>query len=335
MKSYRIESFTGPAGLRLLDEPLHEPNDHEVVVRVRASAINYRDLGIIAGHFGPWVHGGVVPLSDGAGEVVSVGRKVQRVAVGDRVAATYVDNWLSGETLDVGFGRGGDSDGMLAEYVVLNEQSVVVVPEHLSFEEAATLPCAAVTAWNALCVYGRLLPGQDVLVQGTGGVSLFALQFAKLFGARVIATTSTTEKAARLKTLGADEVIDYVKVPAWETEVSRLTGGRGVDLVVEVGGAATMPHSIQSVKRGGRISVVGLLSGIPDAGFAPAFFGRNVRFDHVHCGSRDSFDEMNRAIARHRLRPVISEHHAFANAPAAYAALAARTHVGKIVIQHS
>jgi NADPH:quinone reductase-like Zn-dependent oxidoreductase len=334
MNVYRLSGSQGSGSLRLFQESPPAARDDEVVVRVRASSVNFRDLGILAGHFGPYVKSDVVPLSDGAGEVVAVGPKVRRVAVGDRVAATYVDGWISGETLDIGFGRGGDSDGMLAESVVLSEQSVVKLPEHLSFEEGATLPCAAVTAWNALSVYGTLLPGQDVLIQGTGGVSLFALQLAKLFGARVIATTSTAEKAARLRQLGADEVVSYREQPAWEQVVLELTAGRGVDLVVEVGGAATMPKSILATKPGGRISVVGLMTGIPDSGFAGAFFGRNTRFHHIHCGSRDSFESMNRAIGYHRLKPVISHQFGFDEAPAAYAALADKQHIGKIVIQH-
>lgn len=334
MKRYRLRQFTGPAGLQLEDAPVPQPGPREVVLRVRASALNYRDLMIAQGAFGPLVPAGVVPLSDGAGEVVAIGAAVRRVAAGDRVCATYNVGWISGERLDIGLGRGADAEGLLAEYVVLDEESVVRLPGHLSFEEGATLPCAALTAWNALCVYGPLLPGQVVLVQGTGGVSLFALQLAKLFGARVIATTSSDGKAERLGALGADEVINYRAQPDWEKEVLRLTGGIGADVIVEVGGAATMPKSIRAARRGGRISVVGMLTGIPDQGFAPAFFGRFVNFHHVHVGSRDSFEDMNRAIAWHGLKPVISGRFGFDQAPGAYAALAEGEHFGKIVIQH-
>jgi NADPH:quinone reductase-like Zn-dependent oxidoreductase len=334
MKRYRLESFTGPAGLHLEETPTPQPGAGEVLVRVHASSLNFRDLMIANGAFGPLVPVGTVPLSDGAGEVVAVGAGVRRVAVGDRICATYNVGWISGERLDIGMGRGADAEGLLSEYALVDADSLVHLPAHLSFEEGATLPCAAVTAWNALCVYGALLPGQTVLTQGTGGVSLFALQFAKLFGARVIATTSSAAKAERLRALGADAVIDYRSQPDWEQEVLRLTNGAGADLVVEVGGAATMPKSILATRRGGRISVVGLLTGIADKGFAPAFFGRFVQFHHIHVGSRDSFEGMNRAISHHGLKPVIGKRFEFAQAPEAFAALSEPEHFGKIVIHH-
>lgn len=334
MKRYELQSFTGPNGLTLVERPIPEPGPREVVVRVRASAVNARDLMIAAGFFGPMVPAGTVPLSDGAGEVVAAGSAVHRVAVGDRVCATYQDDWISGERYDAGFGRGGDGDGMLTEYARLDADAVVTAPAHLSFEEAATLPCAGVTAWTAVCGYAPLLPGQTVLTLGSGGVSLFALQFAKLFGARVIATTSSDDKAQRLRDLGADAVINYDTHPDWEQEVLRLTGGEGADVVIELGGGGTMPKSILSTRRGGRISVVGLMTGAPDAGFGPAFFGRFVQFHHIHVGSRDHFESMNRAIAYHRLKPVITRTFDFTQAPDAYAAMREPGHFGKVVIRH-
>jgi len=191
-----------------------------------------------------------------------------------------------------------------------------------------------VTAWNAVCGHAPLLPGQTVLTLGSGGVSLFVLQFAKLFGARVIATTSSDDKAQRLRALGADEVINYSTHPDWEQEVLRLTGGEGADVVAELGGGGTMPKSILSVRRGGRISVVGLLTGTPDAGFGPAFFGRFVQFHHVHVGNRDSFEAMNRAISYHHIKPIITRTFRFAEAVAAYAAMREAGHFGKVVIRH-
>jgi len=331
MKLYRLQQFSGPAGLQMLENPIPEPGPREVLVRVRASSVNARDLMVASGVFGPAVPAGTIPLSDGAGEIVAVGSGVRRVAVGDRVCGTFVDGWISGERLDMGFGRGGDGNGMLTEYAVLTEDSVVRLPEHLSFEEGATLPCAAVTAWNALCVYGSLLPGQTVLVLGSGGVAVFALQFAKLFGARIIATTSSASKAQRLKSLGADAVINYTTHENWDQEVQRLGGA---DVVVETGGGGTMPKSILAAKRGGRISVVGLVTGVPDSGFAPAFFGRFVQFHHVHVGSRDSFEAMNQAITYHRLKPIVSREFLFGQAQEAYASLKTADHFGKVVIQH-
>lgn len=334
MKQYRLSSFSGPDGLRLLDADPPAPGAREVLVKVRASSINARDLMIAAGHFGPAVPAGVVPLSDGAGEVIAVGRHVRRVAVGDRVCATYLDGWISGERTDVGFGRGGDGDGMLSEQVVVDAESLVTIPDHLTFEEAATLPCAGVTAWNALCGYAPLLPGQTVVVQGTGGVSLFALQFATLFGARVIATTSDDAKAGLLRSLGADEIVNYRTHGDWHLEVQRLTSGQGADLVVDIGGAQTLPKSILASRTGGRVSVVGLLTGPPDQGIGAAFFGRFTRFHHIHVGSRDSFEDMNRAISMHALKPVISHAFAFGQVPAAYASLREPGHFGKVVICH-
>lgn len=334
MKIFRLQQFIGHEGLALTEGSIPEPGPGDVVIRVRASSVNARDLLVAAGVFGPGVPAGVIPLSDGAGEVVSVGSAVRRVKIGDRVCATFEDGWISGERYDIGLGRGGNGDGMLAEYVLRHEDSVVKLPSYLSDVEAATLPCAAVTAWNGLCVYGKLLPGQTVLVQGTGGVSLFALQFAKLFGARVIATTSSASKAQRLRELGADAVIDYREHPDWEKETLRLTDGEGVDVVVDVVGAATMPKSILSVRRGGRISVIGLMTGVADSGFAPAFFGRFVQFHCIHVGSRDSFEDMLRAMAYHRLKPVISHEFSFEDAPKAYAKMREADHFGKVVIRH-
>ncbi|MEM5388821.1 NAD(P)-dependent alcohol dehydrogenase [Paraburkholderia phymatum] len=335
MKQFELQSFTGPDGLKQVNVPAPEPGPREVVMRVHASAINARDLMIANGFFGPLVQAGIVPLSDGAGEVTAIGSDVRRVKLGDRICGTYVDGWISGERLDLGIGRGGDCNGMLSEYVLLDVESVVRLPEHLSFEEGATLPCAAVTAWNAVCGYAPLLPGQTVLTLGSGGVSLFVLQFAKLFGARVIATTSSDAKAERLRSLGADEVINYLTHPNWEQEVFRFTDGEGVDVVAELGGAGTMPKSILSTKRGGRISVVGLLTGAPDSGFGPAFFGRFVRFHHIHVGSRDSFEAMNRAIAYHRLKPIVARTFPFDEAPAAYTCMHDSQHLGKITIRHA
>ena len=334
MKTYRLRQFSGAAGLALCEEPQPSPERNEVIVRVRASSLNFRDLLIANGKFGPAVRPGVVPVSDGAGDIVEVGSAVRRVAVDDRVCSTFIDGWISGERVDLGFGRGGDSDGMLSEYVRIHEDSVVRLPDHLSYEEGATLPCAAVTAWNALCVYGRLIPGQIVLVQGSGAVSVFALQFARLFGARVLATTSSDVKAARLRKLGAEAVVNYRTHPDWDQEIMRLTGGVGVDVVVEVGGAATMAKSILCVRRGGRISVTGLLTGIADQGFAPAFFGRFVQFHHIHVGSRDSFEEMNRAMSFHDVHPIITARFGFLQAGEAYASLSAPGHFGKVIIRH-
>jgi NADPH:quinone reductase-like Zn-dependent oxidoreductase len=338
MRAYHLESFDGPESLVMRDHAEPRPGRGQMLVRIRASSVNYRDLSASHGAFGDWVRRGVIPLSDGAGEVVATGPEVARHRVGDRVALTFFRDWHAGAKPPYSdpFGRGFQDDGPLTEAVVVDEQGVVAIPEHLSYEEAATLPCAAVTAWSALVGNARLLPGDSVLVQGTGGVSVFALQLAKLFGAQVIATTSSDDKARRLKALGADAVVNYVATPDWDQEVRRLTGGRGVDVAVEIGGAGTIARSIRSVASGGRVSLVGLLTGPalnglgPDAGIAFA----GVSLHPIGVGSRADFKAMNRAIGYHKLRPIVDRVFPFTEAREALHHLAGRRHFGKIVIRH-
>jgi NADPH:quinone reductase-like Zn-dependent oxidoreductase len=275
----------------------------------------------------------VILASDGAGEVVAVGENVTRAKVGDRIAAAIFPHWIDGPFgLEYSAQLGGSLDGMLTEYALLAEDAAVHIPDHLSFEEAATLPCAAVTAWNALCGSVPLLPGQTVLTLGSGGVSLFALQLAKLFGARVIATTSSADKAERLKALGADEVINYATAPDWHVAVRALTGGRGADVVVEVGGAGTLEKSLKATAAEGQISVVGSLSkGIStiDVG---AISATVVKMHRIAVGSRAQFNSMNRAVAMHRLRPVIDRVFPFREAVEAFRYYEAGSYFGKIVI---
>jgi NADPH:quinone reductase-like Zn-dependent oxidoreductase len=274
-------------------------------------------------------------LSDGAGEVIAVGDGVSRVKVGDRVAGCFMQRWAGGEVDDEAFATamGGAIDGMLTEFALLEAGGVVKLPEHLSFEQGATLPCAAVTAWHSLVAFGRLRAGDTVLVQGTGGVSIFALQFARNAGARVIATTSQPAKAQRLKALGAEAVIDYKATPGWEQEVLRLTQGRGVDHVVEVGGAGTMQKSLACVRVGGKIGVIGVLTGPAQVDPTP-ILRRNIGVQGIYVGHRQMFEAMNRAIAASRLEPVIDRVFDFAEAPAAYRHLQSQGHFGKVVIRH-
>jgi len=338
MHAYHLDSFAGPDSLVLREHPVPVPGQKELLVRIRASSLNYRDLASAQGIFGDWVRRGVIPLSDGAGEVVAVGPGVRRFKAGDRVVLSFYEDWYAGEKPAYAdpFGRGFQNDGLLTEAIVVGEDGVVAIPDHLSFEEAATLPCAAVTAWTALVGHGRLLPGESVLVQGSGGVSVFALQLAKLFGAQVIATTSSGDKAVRLAALGADAVVNYVTHPDWEQEVLRLTGGRGVDVTVEIGGAATIAKSMAATRMDGRVSLVGLLTGPALHGLGPgsdAAF-RSVSLHPIKVGSRADFEAMNRAIGYHRLRPVIDKVFPFAQAREAMRYLAGHGHVGKIVIRH-
>ena len=259
MKAYRIQSFGTVDGVVLGSRDDPRPGTREILVRVRATSLNYRDLMVLKGGGRGPTKLGVVPLSDGAGEVAAVGHGVTRFAVGDRVIGCFHPRWFGGPIKpDYLTDRlGANLDGMLAEYAVINEEAAVSVPDGLSFEEAATLPCAAVTAWAALTGHHRVTAGDVVLTQGTGGVSIFALQFARLLGAKVIATTSSSAKAERLKALGAAAVINYVETPDWHEKVVELTDGRGVDCVVEIGGPGTLANSIKSLAVGGHISLIG------------------------------------------------------------------------------
>jgi NADPH:quinone reductase-like Zn-dependent oxidoreductase len=336
MRSYVIPKPGAIDVLKLVERDTPKPAYGQVLVRVRATSLNYRDLITVIGRYARSApKPDLVPLSDGAGDVVAVGDGVSRVKVGDRVAGCFMQRWAGGDVDDEAFSTamGGAIDGMLTEYAVLEQGGVVKLPEHLSFEQGATLPCAAVTAWHALVEFGGMKAGDTVLVQGSGGVSVFALQFARIAGARVIATSSQAAKAERLKTLGAEAVIDYKAKPDWEQEVLRLTDGRGVDHVVEVGGAGTLQKSLACVRVGGKIGVIGVLTGPAQIDPTP-ILRRNIGVQGIYVGHRQMFEAMNRAIARARMEPVIDRVFAFEEAPAAYRHLQSQAHFGKIVIRH-
>jgi NADPH:quinone reductase-like Zn-dependent oxidoreductase len=306
-------------------------------MRVRASSLNYRDLMVLKGGGRGPTKLGVVPLSDGAGEVAAIGEGVTRVKIGDPIAGCFHPRWFGGPIKpDYLTDRlGANLDGMLAEYAVFNEEAVVVLPSHLSFEEAATLPCAAVTAWVALTGHYRVTAGDTVLTQGSGGVSAFALQFARVLGARVIATTSTAEKAERLRALGASEVINYAETPDWDEKARELTKGRGVDCVVEIGGPRTIAKSLQALAVGGHVSLIGASLSPAGTMLDPLLLtGRGITVGAISVGSRADFEAMNRAIALHSLHPVIDRTFLFADAKAAYRHFEGRGHFGKVVISH-
>ncbi|MBC8103638.1 MAG: NAD(P)-dependent alcohol dehydrogenase [Cytophagales bacterium] len=308
------------------------PGPYQIVVQVRAVSLNYRDLMILAN---PAQTTPRIPVSDGAGEVIAVGTGVTRVAVGDRVAGAFFQNWSAGDVSAAAhdLALGGSVDGMLAEQVLLSEEGVVRFPDHLSYEEAATLPCAAVTVWNALIEQGGLRAGQTVLLLGTGGVSILGLQFAKQHGARVIVTSSSDEKLASAKSLGADETVNYRTTPDWEKAVWEMTGRTGVDQVVEVGGAGTLEKSLQSVRDGGTVSLIGVLTGF-EARINPILvLQKSVRLQGIYVGSRATFANMNRAVAQSRLKPVIDRVFPFVEAPVAYEFLRSGSHFGKVVIR--
>ena len=335
MKVMQIEGAWGPENIRPAERPDPEPGPGEVVIRMRAVSINPRDLIMSRGGYGR--RGGnlpLVPLCDGAGEVAAVGAGVGRVAVGDLVCPTYSRTWLHGTYRpDSSRGaHGGPLDGTAQELMLIPADAVVKAPRHLSAAEAATLPCAAVTAWNALVEQGGLRAGQTVLLQGTGGVSLFALQFAKLHGALVILTSSSDDKLARAEALGADHLINYRSEPDWHERARAITQGRGVDHVVDIGGAATLERSIAALRPSGTISLIGVLGGNAPQLPLGRVVTRNLRLQGVTVGSRDAFEAMVRAMEVAGTRPVLDERRfAFEALGQALAALPEGRHFGKVV----
>jgi NADPH:quinone reductase-like Zn-dependent oxidoreductase len=334
MKLYEITDPKGIDSLKLSERPTPKPGPGEVLVRVRATSLNYRDLALIKGGLARMMKLPLIPVSDGAGEVVETGPGVVHLKKADRVAAIFTQGWLAGPPFAGMYSTslGGGIDGMLSEYVVLREEGLVHIPDYLTYEEAASLPCAAVTSWNALVAEGHLKPGDSVLVMGTGGVSIFALQFAKMYGARVIATSSSDAKLKRLKEMGAAELVNYKTTPNWDERVLELTGGAGVDHVVEIGGAGTLPKSINAVKTGGVVSLIGILSGAGSIDPMPLVF-KNARIQGVLVGSREMFEEMNRAMTVNNVHPVVDRVFPFDQAREAYRYLESGAHFGKVCVR--
>jgi NADPH:quinone reductase-like Zn-dependent oxidoreductase len=334
MKAYRLHEFAGPEAIKREELPSPAPGPGQVLLRVTAVSLNYRDLLISKGLYNPKFRLPLIPLSDGAGEVVATGPGATRYKPGDRVMPNFMPVWVCGPPDDtkVRSALGGDVDGMLAEEVVITEEGLVRIPDHLSFEEAATLPCAGLTAWNAVVEAGGVKPGETVLVQGTGGVSIFALQFAKLAGARVIATSGRDEKLAKVRALGASEGINYKTTPDWDKRVRELTGGVGVDHVIEVGGAGTLPKSLRAIRLGGSIALIGVLAGLGEMNPMPILM-RSVRVQGIFVGSRTMFEAMTRAITACQMRPVIDRVFEFDDVVAALKYMESGAHFGKIVVR--
>lgn len=333
MRSYRLPRATSLDDLALVEADAPRPGRGQVLVRMRAASLNYRDLMVATGRYGRGdVPPGLVPLSDGAGEVAEVGPEVTRFRAGDRVAGIFMQSWIGGAIRpdDFDSALGGSIDGVLSEYRVFGEDGLVRLPTHLSFAEGATLPCAAVTAWNALYGSRPLASGDTVLVLGSGGVSVFALQFARAAGARIIATSSSDEKLERMRALGASDGVNYRMSPDWEQDVRRLTDGRGVDHVVEVGGGGTLQKSIAAAAMGGHVHLIGVLTGGQVDPTAILRGGVTVR--GVYVGSREMFENMNRTVALHGVKPVVDKTFEFEDAKAAYEHLRSGSHLGKVVI---
>jgi len=334
IRQYQLETDGGELRLVMKEVTRPVPGENEVLVRVRATALNRRDLSILESEYGGQNRNGLVPLSDGAGEVVALGPGVTRFQVGDRVAGTFFAHWVDGRRSAAtnASARGGAIDGMLSEMVVSHEDGLVAVPEHLTFEEASTLPCAAVTAWNALFTHGQLQPDDFVLLEGTGGVSIFGLQFSGAAGARPIITSSSDAKLDRTRELGAFGTVNYQTNPDWQEEVRSLSGNTGVAHVLEVGGRETLSKAVQTVGFGGHIALIGGLSGSARSLPIGSFIGLGASVTAIYVGSRADFEAMNDFISEHRLRPIIDRVFSFEEAAAAYEYMASESHLGKIVI---
>jgi NADPH:quinone reductase-like Zn-dependent oxidoreductase len=331
MQVWQIPSF-GVDYLEFVERPTPQPGTGEVLVRVHAISLNFRDLLMIKGLYNPKLRLPRIPCSDGAGQVAAVGPGVTRFKPGDRVAAIFMQNWLDGPpTAAKSKGAlGGDVDGMAAQFVVLPDSGLVHLPPHLSFEEAATLPCAAVTAWNALAA-GNLKPGSTVLIQGTGGVAIFALQLARMRGARVLGVSGSPEKLARARSLGLDAGLNYREHPDWDRWVLDQTGGQGVDLVVEVGGQGTLARSLRAIRIGGTIAQIGVLSGSDEPFAITAILHKQARIQGIYVGSRQDFEDLNKAITLTQMRPV-GENFPWFQAREAFARLEEASHFAKLVL---
>ena len=335
MKVYEIRDAFGLDHLVCDERADPKPGPGQVLLEMRAASLNYRDILMVGGAYNPRQPLPLIPCSDGVGVVAEVGEGVQSVAVGDRVATLFSQNWQGGEpTYDaIRATLGGPIDGTLAERMVLPEHGVAPVPDHLSDVEAATLPCAALTAWSALVTQGNVHAGDTVLVQGTGGVSLFALQFARLLGARVIVTSSRAHKLEAVHKLGSWQEINYRQDPEWGKTARRLTAGKGVDHVVEVGGAGTLAQSLKAIRVGGQISMIGVLSGHSEPLNILPILMQNVRLQGILVGSREGFADLCRAVSHHQLRPHVDRIFPFDEAREAMAYMSAGGHMGKVCIE--
>lgn len=334
MKLFEFQSF-GLDHLKSVERPVPEPGAGEVLIRIHAVSLNYRDLLIVQGKYNPRMKLPRVPISDGAGEIVSVSPEVTSWKPGDRVVIPFMPGWLDGElTAEKGSSAvGGDVDGLLREFAVVRAEALLPIPDHLTYEQAAALPCAGVTAWNGLFVSGNLQPGQTLLLQGTGGVSLFGLQFGRQAGATTILISSSDEKLARACALGADHLINYRTTPDWEKRVLEITDGNGVDLTLEVGGAGTLSKTLRATRYSGHVSLIGVLSGITGEVQTAHILHKAITIRGIYVGSRAMFAEMNRVISQHKLEPVVDRIFSFEESPAAFHHLESAQHFGKIVIR--
>jgi NADPH:quinone reductase-like Zn-dependent oxidoreductase len=334
MKLFEIQAF-GLEHLKMVERPALEPGAGEVKVRIRAVSLNFRDLLVVQGKYDPRLKLPRVPVSDGAGEVVEVGSGVTTWKLGDRVVIPFMPGWLDGELSapKAASALGGAVDGLLQEFAILPARALLPLPDHLSFEQAATLPCAGVTAWNGLFCSGNLQPGQTLLLQGTGGVSLFGLQFAKVAGANTIIISSSDAKLERVRSMGADHIINYRTEPNWEKRVLEITGGHGVDLTLEVGGTGTLAKTLRATKFAGHVSLIGVLAGISGELQIGHILHKALNLRGIYVGSREMFEAMNAAISQHRMVPLIDRVFLYEQSVEAFSHLESGQHFGKVVIR--
>jgi len=334
MWAWEIVSDGGVDALALNERPMPQPGPGQVLVKIRASSVNYRDLATIEAPVSRNLAYPLIPNSDAAGEIAAVGDGVDDLAIGDRVTSCFFQDWEAGpiSASAMASALGGARQGVLADHAVLGAKGVIKAPEHLSWTEAATLPCAALTAWHALTEPAPLRPGETVLLLGTGGVSVFAQQFCNLFGVRTIVTSSSDEKLEKMRGLGAAETINYRQETDWDARVMALTGNIGADRVIEVGGPGTLQKSINAVRVGGVIGLIGILTGVEGQIAPTAIMRKSILLKGVYVGSREMFAQMNRAIALHQLKPVIDEAFDFADARSAYRRMRSASHFGKLAI---
>ncbi len=337
MRVFQIEKDWGMDNLKLSTRSEPKVGPGQVLIKMKSSSLNFRDLLVPERGYGRSTGNlPLIPVSDGVGEVVEIGEGVTRVATGDRVCPTFFQSWISGEPNQERFSRslGGPLDGTMAEYMCLSEEGVSKAPGHLTDIEAATLPCAGLTAWSALCTCSTIKAGAKILIQGSGGVALFGLAFAKMAGAHVTVISSNDEKIERLKNLGADATINYTETPDWHKASREITEGRGYDHILELGGELTLPKSLACIKVGGTLSMIGVLSGIGMKASLGYVVTRQVRLQGVTVGHRDGFEAMTRAMELHKIKPIIDKEFAFDDLKEALDYLKSGGHFGKICITH-
>jgi NADPH:quinone reductase-like Zn-dependent oxidoreductase len=336
MRAYQVMTADGIDAIKQIETEIPTPKDDEILVKMKSCSLNYRDMLITMGGYVRNDIRPVVPLSDGAGEVVKVGANVSNFQLGDRVIGNFFQSWETGKIDDDGLNSalGGSIDGVLSDYFILKANCSVKIPDYLSYSEAATLPCAATTAWHALVSIGDIKAGDTILLLGTGGVSIFGLQLAKAKGATTIITSSSDEKLARAKALGADHVINYNTHPNWEEKVLEITDGKGVDNVLEVGGAGTFEKSSACVKPNGTVSVIGILTGLESPSMSLMTIFNLLRVQGIYVGSTEMLQQLTTAMEDHQIHPKIDKTFLFSQAKEAYQWMAQAKHFGKVVIEN-